>query len=58
MSSIYWSLHDFSQQDFNLMRSLTYIHVTHLTFYGRTLKHVRGEKGTPRQEHAHLLGIA
>ena len=29
----------------------TYIHVMHLTFYGRTLKHVWGEKRTPRQEH-------
>ena len=41
----------------------TYIHVTRITFGGRTLRHtlfeiVHEEKwGTPKQEHAHILGI-
>ena len=39
MSSISWSLHDFSQQDFNHAHSLDNIHVMHLTFCGRTLMH-------------------
>ena len=41
----------------------TYIHVTHLKFCGRTIKCILFEivyeekKETPKQEHAHLLGI-
>ena len=56
------SLHDFPQQDLTMHAPYTYIHVMHLTFYGRTLKHtlfeiVYEEKKNPKQEHAHLLGI-
>ena len=55
MSSISQSLSDLSQQDLTTPAPYTYIHITHLTFCGRTLKHtifevVYEEKSNPKNK--------